>query len=127
MASISRSAPCRGEQLDVDDESADGVVGTLVLCGVDNPRQVVNEAFRVLRPGGRYFFLEHIGAPHGTATHRLQKVLLRPHRWTFNGCEINRDTEPVIRGRFDNVDVTSVDIGAKGGHVRHFIIGTATK
>jgi SAM-dependent methyltransferase len=117
----------RGEQIDVADESVDGVVGTLLLCGVDDPQQVVSEAFRVLRPGGRYFFLEHIGAPRNTMTHRLQSVLLRPHRWAFNGCEINRDTEPVIRNRFADVEVTSLDIGAKGGHVRHFIIGTATK
>jgi ubiquinone/menaquinone biosynthesis C-methylase UbiE len=116
-----------GEQIDVADDSVNGVVGTLLLCGVDDPHQVVNEVYRVLLPGGRYFFLEHIGAPHGTMTRRLQSVLLRPHRWAFNGCEINRDTEPVIRSHFANVEMNSVDIGAKGGHIRHFIIGTATK
>ena len=118
----------RGEAIDVDVESVDGVVGTLVLCGVDKPGQVVAEAFRVLRPGGVYFFLEHVVAPEGSITRRVQRVLLRPHRWLFNGCEVDRDTASVIRaGGFAHVGIAEVDAGVKGGHVRHFIIGSATK
>jgi SAM-dependent methyltransferase len=118
----------RGEEVDVADASADGVVGTLVLCGVDDPSKVVSEAYRVLKPGGTYLFLEHVAAPSGTITRRVQQALLRPHRWLFNGCEVNRDTESVLRaGRFTDISVEAIDIGVKGGHVRHFVRGTATK
>jgi len=118
----------RGEALDVDDASVDGVVGTLVLCGVDDPLAVLGEVRRVLRPGGSYFFVEHVAAPNGTRTRSLQRLVKRPHRWLFNGCEIDRTTERVISSAgFADVDVDRVDIGARGGHVRHFITGTAVR
>jgi ubiquinone/menaquinone biosynthesis C-methylase UbiE len=118
----------RGESIDVDDESADGVIGTLVLCGVDDPRQVVNEVRRVLKPGGTYFFIEHVIAPAGSKTRTAQKVLFRPHRWLFNGCEVTRDTASVIHSiGFTDVEIGEIDTGIRSGHVRHFISGTATK
>ncbi len=118
----------RGESIDVEDESADGVVGTLVLCGVDDSRQVLSEVHRVLKPGGTFFFIEHVIAPVGTKTRAAQKILLRPHRWLFNGCEINRDTASVIRASgFVDVVISEIDTGPMSGHVRHFISGTASK
>lgn len=118
----------RGESIDVDDESVDGVVGTLLLCGVDDPAQVVREAHRVLKPGGTYFFTEHVEAPKGTGTHRAQRLLSRPHRWMFNGCEVTRDTGAALRASpFSTVDFDEVDRGRAGLHVRYQIIGTAVK
>lgn len=118
----------RGESIDVDDESVDGVVATLLLCGVDNPLQVMREAHRVLKPGGTYFFIEHVVAPADTITRRVQRLLKRPHRWTFNGCEIDRDTESLLRGGpFSSIEVEAVDRGPKALWVRHQIIGSATK
>lgn len=118
----------RGESIDVADGEADGVVGTLVLCGVDNPSQVVGEVQRVLRPGGTYFFLEHVVAPEPGLTRRAQQVLLRPHRWMFNGCEVTRDTASVLRAAgFSTVEIEDIDVGPKGAYIRHLIIGTATR
>lgn len=116
----------RGESIDVDDNSASGVVGTLVLCGVDDPGQVVGEIRRVLRPGGTYFFLEHVLAPERTMTRRAQRVLRRPNRWLFNGCEPTRDTAMVLRSAgFSELGIDEVDEGARAVHVRHRIVGTA--
>lgn len=118
----------RGESIDVENSSADAVVATLVLCGVDNAERVLTEVRRVLRPGGTYFFLEHVAAPDGTRTRAAQRILKRPHRWMFNGCEVDRDTESVIRSAgFTTVDIHHVDTGMKGGHVRHFVVGTAIR
>ncbi len=118
----------RGEAIDVADESADAVVATLVLCGVDDAARVLGEVRRVLRPGGTYFFVEHVAAPVGTGTRRAQELLLRPHRWLFNGCEVNRDTTKVVRAAgFSEVYIDEIDTGMRGGHIRHFIRGTATK
>ena len=50
------------ERLPVDDGSVDTVVSTLVLCTVDRPAVVLDEIKRVLRPGGRLLFLEHVRA-----------------------------------------------------------------
>ncbi len=118
----------RGEGIDVDDETADGVVSTLVLCGVHDPGQVVSEAMRVLRPGGTFFFLEHVVAPDATMTRRVQRLVKRPHRWMFNGCEVDRDTTTLLeQAGFSGIDLTAIDSGVRGLHVRHQIVGTATR
>jgi SAM-dependent methyltransferase len=118
----------RGERLDVDDEVADGVVGSRVLCGVDDPAAVVAEVHRVLRPGATYFFLEHVSAPSGSGTARAQRIALRPHRWLFNGCTVTRDTAVTITdGGFSEVEITEADEGAAAGYTRHHIVGTARK
>lgn len=117
-----------GAAVDVADDSVDGVVGTLLLCGVDDPALVISEAHRILKPGGTYFFIEHVASPVGTATRRVQRALFRPHRWLFNGCEITRDTAAAVRrGPFDTVVIEEVDRGRAALWVRHQIVGSATK
>lgn len=118
----------RGERIDLDDETADGVVGTLVLCGVDDPDRVVSEVLRILKPGKTYFFLEHVAAPSRSWTRRVQTVVKRPHRWLMNGCDVERDTAAVLqRAGFDELDINERDAGPAGLYVRHQIVGTATR
>jgi SAM-dependent methyltransferase len=118
----------RGESVDVADGAADGVVGTLLLCGVDDPAAVVEETHRMLTPGGVYFFIEHVRSPEGSRTRRLQQVLRRPHRWMFNGCRIDQATADLLRaGPFASVEIDEIDRGRSAAWVRHQIIGTATK
>ena len=115
------------EGIEVPDAGADGVVGTLVLCGVDDPAEVLREVRRILRPGGTYFFFEHVVAPEGTGTRCAQRILKRPHRWLFNGCVVDRDLRTAIESAgFDAVEIEQFDEGGAGLHVRHRIIGTAT-
>ncbi len=117
-----------GASIDVGDGEVDGVVGTLLLCGVDDAEQVIAEAHRVLKPGGRYFFIEHVEAPPDSRTRRVQRVLHRPHRWMFNGCDISRDTATTLRnGPFAEVEIDAVDRGRSGLWVRHQIVGVAQK
>ncbi len=116
------------EHLDLADESVDGAVGTLVLCGVPDPARVLAEVVRVLRPGRPYFVLEHVVAPAGSMTRRVQRVVKAPHRWAANGCEVDRDTESTLRAAgFSAVDIERVDVGPGALYVRHGIVGTATK
>ena len=48
------------EDLPFEDDSFDTVIATLVLCGVDDQARSVREIRRVLKPGGRLLFLEHV-------------------------------------------------------------------
>lgn len=115
-----------GESVDLPDDCADGVVGTLVLCGVEDPSAVLGEVRRLLRPGGTYFFYEHVVAPAGSMTRRVQSVVKRPHRWMANGCEVDRDTAATIRAAgFAEVELDAFDQGWQGAYARHQIIGTA--
>lgn len=118
----------RGESVDVPDGAAGGVVGTLLLCGVDDPAAVIEEAHRVLAPGGVYFFIEHVRSPEGSPTRRAQQVLKRPHEWMFNGCRVDQSTAELLEaGPFESVEFDEIDRGRSAAWVRHQIIGTATK
>ena len=48
------------EQLPFEDDTFDVAVSTLVLCGVDDQARALGELRRVLRPGGRLIFIEHV-------------------------------------------------------------------
>lgn len=87
----------RGEHLDLLADSVDAVVGTFVLCTVDNPLEVLSNVHRVLRPMGCYVFLEHVAAPGGSCLHRLQDLLNNPWKRVFQGCNLNRDTAALLR------------------------------
>ncbi len=51
------------EQLALEDESVDAVVSTHVLCTVSDPERALREILRVLVPGGRFLFIEHVAVP----------------------------------------------------------------
>jgi ubiquinone/menaquinone biosynthesis C-methylase UbiE len=51
------------QALDFPDESFDTVVFTVALCSIPDDRKAVAEARRVLRPGGRLLWLEHVRSP----------------------------------------------------------------
>ncbi len=119
---------CHAEQTPLADASVDGVVGTLVLCGVDRPADVVAEVRRVMRPGSHYLVYEHVKAPTGTLTRRGQQLLWGPHRWLFNGCEVDRDTGVLLQSvGFAELDVQHIDAGLATAHTRTRIMGVATR
>jgi len=79
------------ERLPFEDGSFDTVALTLVLCTVPEPEAALREADRVLNPGGRFLFLEHVRAVEpGLA--RWQDRLHTPWYWFGDGCHCNRDT-----------------------------------
>ena len=80
-----------GEQLPFDDANFDSVAITLVLCTAPNPAAVLGEVGRVLRPGGRLFFLEHVRADDPKLA-RWQDRLHGPWYAFGYGCNCNRAT-----------------------------------
>lgn len=95
-----------GERIDLPDASADAVISSLVLCSVHDPDAVLAEVRRILRPGGRFSFAEHVAARPGTPTRWTQRILRRPWAWIFEGCSCERDLASVI----DSAGFTSVDL-----------------
>lgn len=95
-----------GEELDIPSASVDFVFSSLVLCSVDRPEQVLAEVRRVLRPGGHFVCIEHVAAPVGSGIHGLQRMIKRPWKWVFEGCDLCRDTSSTLRSAgFAHVDV----------------------
>lgn len=84
------------ERIPLADASVDAVAATLVLCSVDDQDQVLAEVRRVLRPGGRFAFFEHVAAPRGTWSRRLQRCVAPLTRRLDAGCDPARDTGRAI-------------------------------
>ena len=115
------------DALPFDDGEADAVVSTLVLCSVPDPAAVLAEARRVLRPGGRLVFLEHVAAEDHPARLRWQRRL--DHVWPHvaGGCHLDRRTGVAIADAgFVLGDVTRESARKASPLVRAMIRGIAT-
>lgn len=80
------------EHLPMPNGSVDAVVSTLVLCSVRDQQVVLREVLRVLKPGGRFVFIEHVGAAHGTRLRRRQQWVKPLWRRLADGCQPDRET-----------------------------------
>jgi ubiquinone/menaquinone biosynthesis C-methylase UbiE len=87
-------SPARAEALPFPDGSFDTVVSTLVLCTVPDQEAALDEVRRVLRPGGRLLFIEHVRAADPAA--RWQDRLGPIWGRLFGGCHLDRDTVAAI-------------------------------
>lgn len=83
------------EDLPFEDGSFDSAVFTLVLCTVPDQRAALAEVARVLKPGGRMLFLEHVRSDSPKLA-RWQDRLEKPWRFIGDGCHCNRDTVAAI-------------------------------
>jgi ubiquinone/menaquinone biosynthesis C-methylase UbiE len=78
-----------GEQLPFDDGAFDCVVSTLTLCSIDAVERALAEVYRVLRPGGRFLFLEH-GLSPDPAVQKWQRRLNGLQQRLAGGCRLDR-------------------------------------
>ncbi|TNM89003.1 N6-adenosine-methyltransferase TMT1A-like [Takifugu flavidus] len=76
----------------VQDNSVDAVVCTLVLCSVDDVTQTLREVHRILRPGGAFFFMEHVVANPSTWSYFFQHVFQPVWYYFGDGCLVTRET-----------------------------------
>ena len=95
------------ERIPLPDGSVDEVICSLVLCTVEDPQRVLTEVRRVLRPGGRFRFVEHVGSPPWRPRRLVQRLLRRPWAWVFEGCQLTRATAAHVEAAgFSHVQLT---------------------
>lgn len=100
------------EEIPLPDNSVDFVIGTLVLCSVPHPDLVINEIRRVLKPGGRYIFVEHVAAPNSSVIHFVQRMIRPLWSCCADGCNPNRRSwETIEQGGFDQVFLDHFRLG----------------
>jgi ubiquinone/menaquinone biosynthesis C-methylase UbiE len=83
------------DALPFEDGSFDTVVSTMVLCTVPDPAAAVTEVRRVLAPGGRLLFVEHVRAVSGRLA-RWQDRLAGPWAAFAQGCRCDRATDELL-------------------------------
>jgi ubiquinone/menaquinone biosynthesis C-methylase UbiE len=118
------------DRLPAGDGAFDAVVVSLVLCSVPDQRRALAEIRRVLRPGGRLWFLEHVRA-ETPALRRVQRVL-DATIWPVlgAGCHSNRDTATAIRAAdftIERLDRFRFPDSRVVTHTSPHILGTAVR
>jgi ubiquinone/menaquinone biosynthesis C-methylase UbiE len=84
------------EKLAFDDRSFDAVVCSLVLCSVRDQKAALAEIARVLRPGGRLVFLEHVAADGKPDRLKWQGRIEPVWKHLMGNCHLTRRTEAAI-------------------------------
>jgi ubiquinone/menaquinone biosynthesis C-methylase UbiE len=115
------------EDLPFNDASFDVVVSTLVLCTVDDVPRALRELHRVLRPGGKLLFIEHVRSDDEKLA-RTQDRMLPINVRIAHGCHPNRRTLDRIRDA--GFEVTSLEhdtLKHTPKFIRPLIVGVATR
>jgi ubiquinone/menaquinone biosynthesis C-methylase UbiE len=122
----------KAEAIPLPDNSCDAVVGTHVMCSVTDLEKSITEINRVLRPGGKYIFLDHIAAEPESTLFTIQRTITPAWKLVANGCHLTRRPLPVIKAVFgeENVEAEEYRAGPAPAAAAIFsptLAGVATK
>lgn len=84
-----------GEQIPLDDHTVDAVVSTFTLCTIPGVVDAIRGVRRVLKPDGRFIFLEH-GLSPDPEVQRRQRRCEPFTRWLCEGCHVTRDIPALL-------------------------------
>jgi ubiquinone/menaquinone biosynthesis C-methylase UbiE len=93
-----------GESLPMADDTFDTVVSTWTLCSIDRVDRAISEIYRVLKPGGKFLFIEH-GLSNEPKIQTWQHRLTPIQKIIGAGCHLDRDIKQSISAVFDRVDI----------------------
>lgn len=115
-----------GEHLPMADHTFDSVVSTWTLCSIARVEQALGEIHRVLKPGGRFFFVEH-GLSQEPGVQVWQNRLTPIQKTIADGCHLNRDIHQLIANQFKAVDLRQFYADGLPKVVGYLYQGVATK
>jgi ubiquinone/menaquinone biosynthesis C-methylase UbiE len=84
------------EEIPLDDSSIDTVVSTWTLCTIPDADRALREMRRVLKPGGRFLFVEHGLAPE-LKVQKWQRRLTPYWERISGGCHLTREIDRIVR------------------------------
>ena len=113
------------EELPFEDDSFDAAVSTLVLCTVTDQERALREQHRVLRPGGRLLFIEHVRSDEPRLA-RWQDRLNWLQRRIGHGCNCNRATlDAISAAGFSVTELERDQLRKAPPIVRPLVVGVA--
>jgi ubiquinone/menaquinone biosynthesis C-methylase UbiE len=93
-----------GERLPMADDTFDTVVSTWTLCSIKQVESAIAEIYRVLKPGGKFLFIEH-GLSNEPNIQTWQHRLTPIQQVIGDGCHLDRDIKHLISAQFDNLNI----------------------
>lgn len=93
-----------GEKLPMADDTFDTVVSTWTLCSIKQVETAIVEIHRVLKPGGKFLFIEH-GLSNEPNIQTWQHRLTPIQRVIGEGCHLDRQIRALIAKQFDNLEI----------------------
>lgn len=115
-----------GEQLPMSDNTFDSVVSTWTLCSIANIDQALQEIHRVLKPGGRFFFIEH-GLSRDRNVQAWQNRLNPLQNIIADGCNLNRNIRQLVEKQFATVTLKEFYAEKTPKFIGYLYQGIATK
>ena len=115
-----------GEKLPMTDHTFDTVVSTWTLCSIKNVEQAIAEIHRVLKPGGKFLFIEH-GLSNEPNIQTWQHRLTPIQQIIADGCHLDREIKTLIAKQFTNLDVQEFYAPDKPKIGGYFYQGVAIK
>ncbi len=110
------------------DNSIDTIISTLVLCSVPDLTATLKDILRVLKPGGKFLFIEHVAAPSGTLLRQVQSGIRPLWQMIGDGCCPDRNTGDTLEeAGFSTVTHETFDGPVPIPIVKPHIIGVAIK
>ncbi len=114
------------ENLSVLNNTFDSVVSTFTLCSIANVKQALQEIYRILKPGGKFFFLEHgLSDKHNIQV--WQNRLTPFQKVIGDGCHLNRNIRELLEEQFDEVELKEFTPEKMSDIIAHLYKGIATK
>lgn len=93
-----------GESLPMSNAIFDSVVCTWTLCSIPFVEQAIAEVYRVLKPGGKFLFIEH-GLSQDPSIQVWQNRLTPIQKVIADGCHLNRKINELVQQQFSNVAI----------------------
>ncbi len=93
-----------GEKLPMANDTFDTVVSTWTLCSIKHVEQAIAEIHRVLKPGGKFLFIEH-GLSNEPQIQTWQHRLTPIQQIIADGCHLDREIKTLIANQFSTLDV----------------------
>ncbi len=115
-----------GENLPMANSTFDSVVSTWTLCSIANVEQALREIHRVLKPGGRFFFVEH-GLSDQPNIQRWQNRLTPLQKVIADGCHLNRNIQQLLQNQFESVSLETFYADGTPKVLGYLYKGIATK
>lgn len=107
-----------GEKLPMADSTFDTVVSTWTLCSIKQVETAIAEIYRVLKPGGKFLFIEH-GLSNEPNIQTWQHRITPIQKVIGDGCHLDRPIRLLIAKQFSNLEIQefySPDTPKVGGY-----------